>query len=1275
MKPAKQGQDADSGVKRLIRICLNLGVRVNKAFLLLTKCLQILLLPQLSSYQYRVYFVYVLQVLGSEVFQLLIAKCLQSYYYVNNLLLLLSLGSFLPFLRVVYKLWIYIPCPPMASLISNVALVLTLVMLLILGSGTSTEANSSANVFQVYIYAMMIWPWLVLTSVVSRLFIERQAGRNPFSPVKDLPILGFCGGLSGVMSFVALKNLTICDCLVLCIVDNMIAAAVASMLMGKYRRRRHFRAIKVYAFMCGMMLLYFLGDTGLSNMSRNFPLNEAHVLFVVSRFFLVTRSIYVKWKYATFHHTKEPSMPPENLLLFYANARPTLHRFRNFPSPMLLVLDCVFDSGLRDTELHGMGPLGTEDLYNLTEFTYLLPVASLASWLIEESTLSQGLFPQTGTGVGTALGMSLEAAAASAAEGAATVQVSGDPQEVVESAGGLDLTVTLILVAVFCLSKLVTPVAMARALYDRASPIQGWKYQPMLVAAPCFFYDVLSLNSYISKFQICVLLLLAAGNAVYRADMWNGFKRKYLLLQTQDLHYQAPSTVRQLQRKTLLQFLERTSTDDYGNMLLETSIGHGTNIRELARDMSVSVWDPSPSSTAAWKLAFSLVTKSLRRQKLMRKQKMDTKQEVHRFIERIVHQMVDRAVDTAAGHGARMKLAGSLATVTSKRRAVRRLRQHALSRRTLRAQRRAGQLSATAAHLSTASGTLRSVQDLKRDIGPMRPLLGSGTVPALPAPPGATSSMRLGASPMGGTQASFQGRDPMAETVMSMSLSPAQTQDLASQGVLSPHLPGEVTSAAPFQMSMSMHSSEFDSGFQEQTTRGVWYPGYSMAGPPRGGQLLIVCFGDARRGQLGADPAAGARQIARHTSLVVEDLRGQQPVQIEAAGVASFVVGSAGQVWAFGSNRSMELGHRKEVAQISSAQRMKSVRGVHTVQVASANSTSGQSHTLVLGANGEVHTCGASSSGALGHGPDVRQSAPLLLRFSSQVPVKLVAAGARHSLLLTDTGRLYAMGDNTHGQLGLESKHASYVDTPRSVEGPLGDEEVQVKLIAAGDSFTMAVTEDDRLYAWGANANGQLGLGKLSDQVVPQEVPQLCGVKVCAINCGACHSLAITEGGSKVWAWGSNVHGQLGLGMNGEGSQRVRPSLVPALSNRRGMLVCQASAASNHSLVLTTTGEVYAFGENGHGQLGFPTVKSNTDAQTQHDNGDPLSQHQMLQLQSMRERAKARNKVERDQPKLYENGVATLWLPTRVVTLSQYRVRAVVTGDMHTLTIAEHHHG
>ena len=61
-----------------------------------------------------------------------------------------------------------------------------------------------------------------------------------------------------------------------------------------------------------------------------------------------------------------------------------------------------------------------------------------------------------------------------------------------------------------------------------------------------------------------------------------------------------------------------------------------------------------------------------------------------------------------------------------------------------------------------------------------------------------------------------------------------------------------------------------------------------------------------------------------------------------------------------------------------------------------------------------------------------------------EVALKFFASQTRHSLLLTDTGRLFAMGDNTwessealrfvsrHGQLGMESRtHGSFVDTPR----------------------------------------------------------------------------------------------------------------------------------------------------------------------------------------------------------------------------------------------------
>eukprot|EP00440_Ansanella_granifera_P010154 gb/GFBE01011015.1/.p1 GENE.gb/GFBE01011015.1/~~gb/GFBE01011015.1/.p1 ORF type:complete len:252 (+),score=67.77 gb/GFBE01011015.1/:1-756(+) len=249
-------------------------------------------------------------------------------------------------------------------------------------------------------------------------------------------------------------------------------------------------------------------------------------------------------------------------------------------------------------------------------------------------------------------------------------------------------------------------------------------------------------------------------------------------------------------------------------------------------------------------------------------------------------------------------------------------------------------------------------------------------------------------------------------------------------------------------------------------------------------------------------------------------------------------------------------------------------------------------------------------------------------------------------------------------------------DAPTAVGGDLGEDDVRVKLMAAGDDHTIAVTEDDKLYTWGGNANGQLALGKLTDQPLPQLVRQLSGLGIGAISSGARHCLAITNEGTKVWAWGSNVKGQLGVGQNSESYQRTLPTLITVLSGKKGMVITQVAAAAYHSLALTGSGEVYAFGLNSHGQLGFPTVKGPGEAATMSaTGGDPMTQHQRLQQEAAKERAKARSKYEMDMPKLHDNGVETLWLPARVVTLSQYRVKAVSTADMHTLTIAQHHHG
>eukprot|EP00930_Biecheleria_cincta_P069549 TRINITY_DN57279_c0_g1_i1.p1 TRINITY_DN57279_c0_g1~~TRINITY_DN57279_c0_g1_i1.p1 ORF type:complete len:1267 (-),score=179.17 TRINITY_DN57279_c0_g1_i1:153-3884(-) len=1236
------GAVAEDPAKRIMKCCLKISTRINQIYLLFNASARVLILPQLNDFQYRTYWVFFQGLFCCEMTQLFFAKCLYTYYGMENLLLLLSFGSLFPFAKVIYNLWRFIPCPALASAISNSALVASLVVLVVLSVG-------GGNLWSTYVRTMTVWPWLVLTSMVSRLYIERQAGKNPFSPVKDLPFLGMLGSTGWILAMISLKSLNIADCVALLACDNIIAALTNAFFLGKRRRKRHFQFVKVYCIMVILVLLYNSGDIA----SKGALIKFEHLVFLASRTCFVLRSSYAKYTYSTFHKTKEPAKPPENLLLFQAVNRPVLHRFRGFPSPMLLTLDCIFDSGLRDTELHGMGPLGTEDLYNLTENAYLLGLATAASLVWEGATMEYGLLPQYSVkGISTAAQMATTALEQASQDGSATVSSSGGSSIVKVSGSPMDTQVTILLVAGFTLSRLCTAGVTGKLLFDRASPISFWKFQPALILAPVVMLDILQVNPNITNFQFAILLLLLAVVAAYRSDLWNIFKRKYLLLQTQDLHYQCPQALRQLQRKTLLQYLAQKSTDDYEALLLDTAVSVGANVRELARDVSIQVWDPSPSSTAAWKLAFSLITRTLRRQKLLRRNKMDAKQEILKFIEGICLEMAENAMLKSDDYKRRIGVSATLARDTNKRRAIQAMRDLALRRRKQRLM-------------------LKGVAKQKQLAlpGPN----DTGSFPQLQAPPSALNSL------LGTTFGSF--RTSVSEH---LSLSPGGSMEPdfdASQEVrLS--VPGEVAHESSIDLLAmdSLESIDYSSG-----GRGIFNEHFSegkcTASGSGGATTLVVAFGDGRRGQLGVEPAQAARLIARNVNLVVDELRGQQPVQIKAAGVTSAVVGSKGQVWAFGSNRSMELGARKDIAQVSRCERVKSVRHFYCVQIASSQSASGQAHTLALSGEGEVHCYGTSSSGALGQGPDKWQCAPTPLNFTIlKIPqqVKMVSAGARHSLLLTDAGRLYSMGDNTHGQLGIDIQGTRMADTPTPVGGE-DWEDVRIKIVTAGDNHTIAVTEDDKVFSWGGNANGQLGLGKLADQALPQLVPSLSGLRTSAIACGARHSLAVTSEGTQTWAWGSNVQGQLGVGQSSE-YQRSLPTLVATLSGKKGIVIIQITAASCHSLALAGSGEVYAFGQNSHGQLGFATVKKQEPTTLGKGTAlppgaNPATQHQLAQQQAAKDRAKARNKMETDMPTLHDNGVEMLWLPVRVVSLSQYRVQAVSTADMHTLTIAQHRHG
>ena len=196
------------------------------------------------------------------------------------------------------------------------------------------------------------------------------------------------------------------------------------------------------------------------------------------------------------------------------------------------------------------------------------------------------------------------------------------------------------------------------------------------------------------------------------------------------------------------------------------------------------------------------------------------------------------------------------------------------------------------------------------------------------------------------------------------------------------------------------------------------------------------------------------------------------------------------------------------------------------------------------------------------------------LKRETSVKAVPVAAGLYHGLALNSAGAVFAWGWNIVGQLGNGSTNGS--DLPVKVRLPGG---TKVTGIAAGFAHSVALTSAGAVLAWGKNYNGNLGNGSTTDSDVPVKVNLPVGTKVTAVAAGAEHNLAVTSTGA-VLAWGYNADGQLGDGSTGGSDVPVNVTLPT------GTKVTAVAAGALHSLALTSTGAVLAWGYNADGELG-----------------------------------------------------------------------------------------
>jgi alpha-tubulin suppressor-like RCC1 family protein len=277
--------------------------------------------------------------------------------------------------------------------------------------------------------------------------------------------------------------------------------------------------------------------------------------------------------------------------------------------------------------------------------------------------------------------------------------------------------------------------------------------------------------------------------------------------------------------------------------------------------------------------------------------------------------------------------------------------------------------------------------------------------------------------------------------------------------------------------------------------------------------------------------------------------------------------GKEGEVLSFGNGMFGQLGHGREGNAVV-PRLIEALRGVVVKHVAA-----GGFHSMVLTGGGEVFTWGRGYFGQLGHGDMDRQLVPKQVEGLTNVTD--IAAGYYHGMAVGEGGTMYTWGDNGYGQLGLgDHGEGTRRHVPTVVPGVN-----EVVAVGAGTRHSFALSRDGTVMACGWNSSGQLGLGETDDRDTFTVVAGLRGVV--DIDAGEQHTIAATVGGG-FYAWGT------GQGM-GHGGDEETQCIVPTKLTGGGIgeaVVVQVAAGNMHSMALTTTGDLYAWGNGDQGQLG-----------------------------------------------------------------------------------------
>jgi hypothetical protein len=138
---------------------------------------------------------------------------------------------------------------------------------------------------------------------------------------------------------------------------------------------------------------------------------------------------------------------------------------------------------------------------------------------------------------------------------------------------------------------------------------------------------------------------------------------------------------------------------------------------------------------------------------------------------------------------------------------------------------------------------------------------------------------------------------------------------------------------------------------------------------------------------------------------------------------------------------------------------------------------------------------------------------------------------------------------------------------------------VDVRSVDSGFNHVLALSRFGEVYAWGSNSRGELGIGSTVNQLLPVRIAGL-PADVVQVAARYSSSAAVTSSG-EVWTWGDNMEGELGNGSFGFDKFVSHPARVENLPP-----IEMIAVGGSYMAALTRDGDLWVWGANQRGELG-----------------------------------------------------------------------------------------